>query len=178
MPSLRRKQVDVRLGSLAASLVLMLPVAASADERSDRLRDRVLALGDVRPELIDDAVTAAIDVETESVSAELLLALAWWESRLEPGLRTGRVCGALQVKPEDVGERSHRDACHRWAQDTWQGFRAGADELTTWLRHSHGNMSLALRGRACGWTGLRHGCGKKWWIDRVRLTARRLKEAS
>lgn len=166
----------MRLPALAASLALLVPRVASADDRAERLRAGVLALGDVRSELIDDAVTAAIGVEAPAVPAELLLSLAWWESRLEPGLRNGRVCGALQVKPEDVGERSFRDACHRWAQDTWLGFQAGADELHTWLRHAHGDMTIALRGRACGWTGLTQECGKKWWVDRVRQTAHKLKK--
>ncbi len=111
-------------------------------------------MGDVRPGLIDDAVDAAIGVEGEGVSAELLLSLAWRESRFEPDVRYGRVCGALQVVPEDVGERDHRDACHRWAQDTWQGFEAGAREIRQWLGYAHGNLYLALRGRACGFKGL------------------------
>lgn len=160
---------------MVASLALLLPSAAIAEDRAERLRVRVLALGDVRPELIDDAVVAALGVETDDVPAELLLSLAWWESRLEPSLRNGHVCGALQVKPEDVGERSFRDACHRWSQDTWQGFKAGADELELWLGHSHRSLYVALRARACGWIGLSRGCGKGWWIDRVRRTTRQLK---
>jgi len=154
--------------------LILLSSGAEADPRADRLRTGLRRMGDVRPELIDDAVTAALGVETQRVSAELLLSLAWWESRLEPDLRTGRVCGALQVRPEDVGESNHRDACHRWSQDTWLGFQAGADELEAWLRHSRGDMARALRGRACGWSGLRHGCGKRWWVDRVRNTTRML----
>lgn len=145
-----------RIGRWIVAAVLALSPPALADRRADRLRSALIEMGDVRHSLIDDAVTAAIGVEGDGVSAELLLALAWRESRLDPTVRPrgGRVCGALQVVPRDVGERDHADACRRWSRDTWQGFEAGAVELRQWLRHARGDLYTALRGRACGWKGL------------------------
>lgn len=149
---------------------------ALADMRQDVIRENAMRLPDVRPELLADAIDAAFSVETQEVPAELLLALAWYESRFEPDLRLGRVCGALQVVPEDVGERDKRDACRRWGQDTRQGFEAGAREIRTWLGHSHGSLRIALRARACGWIGLTQSCGKDWWIRLVRRRAHQLQQ--
>lgn len=161
--------------TIGIGLSLMLAGSpVMADQREDAIRANAMRLPDVRPELLEDAITAALGVETPDVPAELLLALAWHESRFEPGLRTGKVCGALQVVPAEVGERDARDACHRWSQDTWQGFEAGAKELRIWLKHAHGDMAIALRGRACGWVGLTQSCGKEWWIRLVRQKAREL----
>lgn len=173
-------------GLLAAcrrwSLVLVLTAsgAAQADSREERLHAAVDRLSPGTPRLNDDAVAAALGTEGPGVEgpgadAELLLALAWYESHFDPAVRTGHVCGALQVVPEDVGERDHADACRRWSQDAWQGFEAGAREVRLWLRYARGDLLVALRGRACGWSGLTRSCGKDDWVRRVLGLAARLR---
>lgn len=154
-------------GWLLGLLALGATAVAHADGREERLRAAAHRLRPDRPELADDAAAASLGTERPGVSAELLLALAWRETGFDPTVRTGRVCGALQVVPADVDEPDARDACLRWSQDTWQGFDAGAEELVRWLRHARGDLSVALRGRACGWIGLTRSCGKDDWVRQV-----------
>lgn len=183
------------LRRLALTLALLLPgipSPASADDRRMRLRGAVLALGDVRTELVSDAVEAALIAETEDWSAEFLLALAYQESRLEPGLnmrqRAGQACGALQVSPRDLEENDAfcggsflysrgchlraQDQCRMWSQDVTLAFQVGVRELEWWLQRSGGHRSAALTGRACGHF---KGCGKAWFIENVRCTEMRIR---
>jgi len=157
---------------LAIITTLLLSNQALADDRSDRLRANVWALPDVRPELVDEAVDAALAVETKHVTAELLLALAWGESRMEPGLHTGFVCGALQVNPADIDEPHSQ--CKVWANDQVEGFAAGVKELEMMLldHRVHGSLERALLYRACGNSAFNGTCSKKKWprwvIERTR----------
>jgi hypothetical protein len=185
--------VDVRLRRLVMALSLLLPgVPARADERADRLRESVIRLGDVRPELVDDAVEAALMWETEDWSAEFLLALAYQESRLEPdlnaGQRHGLACGALQVSPRDLIENDAvcggrrlwsrgcaamaHDQCHMWSQDTRLAFGAAVRELDEWLGKAGNRRDTALIGRACGHF---RGCGKAWFLANVRCSEARIR---
>lgn len=183
----------MRLRRLALALALLLPgIPAQADDRAEHLRETVLALGDVRPELVADAVEAAMIAETEDWPAEFLLALAYQESRLEPGLnvhqRAGQACGAMQVSPRDLEENDGfcggsklygracrlraRDQCHMWSQDVTLAFQAGVRELDWWLQRSGNRRGAALTGRACGHF---RGCGKAWFITNVRCTESRIR---
>lgn len=184
----------MRLRRLALALALLLPgipSRAAADDRTEHLRGSVLALGDVRPELVPDAVEAALIAETEDWPAEFLLALAYQESRLEPGLnmrqRAGQACGALQVSPRDLEENEAfcggrllysrgcrlraQDQCHMWSQDVTLAFQAGVRELDWWMGRG-GSKGAALTGRACGHF---RGCGKAWFIANVRCTESRIR---
>lgn len=183
------------LRRLALALALLLPgipSRAAADDRAERLRGSVLALGDVRPELVPDAVEAALIAETDDWPAEFLLALAYQESRLDPGenvhQRKGPCCGALQVSPRDLEENGGfcggtrigstacrlraSDQCHMWAQDVTLGFQAGVRELDWWLKRSGNRRSVALTGRACGHF---RDCGKDWFIQNIRCTESRIR---
>lgn len=145
-----------------------------ADPRSDNLRAHVRALPDVRPVLVNDAVDAALTVETPDIPASLLLSIAWSESRFEPGLRTGRVCGALQVNPHDIGQ--DRRECLAWAHSTVLGFAAGVTELRMLLSDPrvHGNLYRALGYRACGNSFFDGTCHKMQWPGWVLERAERL----
>lgn len=144
----------------ALSLLLALTAAGHANPRSDRLEARVKGLGDVRPELVGPAVHAAMLAETEWVSAELLLSIAWAETRLEPGNRTGRTCGPLSVSPSDIGEP--RSRCGLWATDVDAAYAAGVREMHMLLadRRVHGDLRRALLYRACGNAGFNGTCHK------------------
>ncbi len=182
----------MRLRALAVGLGLLSTQPAMADDRSDRLEANVLRLGDVRPELVGDAVEAALAAETEAWPAEFLLGLAYQESRLEPTNQTGRVCGAMQVAPMYLPEniracgggrvaswdcqRRVHDRCRMWARDTMLAFQDGVAELDAWLAVTHGDRTMALVGRACGYTGGRiRRCGKAWFIANVRCSEARIR---
>jgi hypothetical protein len=179
----------LRVGiALAAMSLLGGQQQAVADDRTASLVENVRRLGDVRPELVPDAVDAALVSETPDWPAEFLLALAYQESRLEPGQRTGLTCGALQVSPRDLEEndqwcgglrlysRSCRERaseqCQMWAQDTTLGFQAAVRELDWWLGR-RGDRRSAMIGRACG--GQSSGCGKGWFLENVRCTEGRIR---
>jgi hypothetical protein len=122
-------------------------------------------------------VQAAAAASTDEVPAEVLLAIAFVESRFDPhwvsrveGRRRkyGRYlattppkrlnkskslyCGVLQTRA------SSWDACLA-QRDLEVAYRAGAAELTSWLhdRRVRGDMSRALAGYGCGNHGVRTG---------------------
>ena len=186
--TLHEDQVEMRLRSLATCLALMSPSAVHAGDRAERLRNGVRALGDVRPELIDDAVEAAMVSETPDWSAEFLLGLAYQESRFEPRQQTGLVCGPMQVSPRDLEENDRfcggsrlytrmcweraREQCHMWSQDMTLAFQAAVRELDWWLQRGGGSSRAALTGRACGHF---RGCGKSWFIENIRCSETRIR---
>lgn len=131
--------------------------------RAAQIRANAHDLHDVDSALVDPAVDAALATETLAVPAELLLSIAWSESRFRPDQRTGVVCGALQVNPTDIGEP--RGNCAHWASDTRLGFAAGVRELEIMLgdRRVHGNLRLALLYRACGNVAFDGTCTKTKW---------------
>lgn len=121
-----------------------------------------------------DHVRAAAASSGPDVPAEVLLALAYFESRFEPtavsrlegGRRTGGVwpstapagrgpwyCGVTQTAAE-----LDWSACLA-LRDLERSYRLGAIHLRNWLRATRGNLRAALNGYACGWAGLEHGCG-------------------
>lgn len=126
----------------------------ASDARVELLRANVRLLAEVSDadeSGIYDQVDAAISAETRRVPAELLLAVAWGESRFRTDVATGRVCGPLQVAPGDLGMPYQR-TCEIWEQEPVEAYAAGVKEIEMMLADArvHGSMTLALMYRACG----------------------------
>lgn len=132
---------------IAAIVSMFQPHAA----REGDLRAAVATFPEDRIEEVDYlAVSAALAVETRRVPAELLISIAWAESRFDPKVRTGRVCGVMQVNPADID--LPRSTCDAWDRDIAAGFAAGVAEIEQMLAEPrvHGDLHTALRYRACG----------------------------
>lgn len=138
-------------------------------------------------------VAAAEDAATGQVSAEVLLAIAYTESRFD-ATATSRVEG----KKRHTGHYASTTApaqLNKYASlycgplQTFAGswdeclglralpaaYRAGADELEKWLRDPrvHGDLALALAGHGCGNFGvITRKCNA--YPERVLWVARRL----
>lgn len=114
--------------------------------RAAALVAAVLNLGvpeDARP-VAEQLVAESLAAETADVSAELLLAVAWRESRLRTDLvGTHGERGAWQVLPK-YGDGSARSA---------------AAILTQWHRKARGRLQTALGAYNAGNCGLRGKCG-------------------
>lgn len=125
-------------------------------------------LPDVDPARATGATIAALAVETDEFPAELLLAIAWGESRFINETRTGRACGAMQTIAR-AGD------CERW-RDPIEGFRAGVDELREWSRdhRTRGDLRLILGAYACGNSIFNGTCTKTRWPGWVLARARKL----
>lgn len=137
-------------------------------DRAIELHRRASELPDVRAELIAPTVAAALTAETPEFPAELLIAIAWGESRFEPGAHTGRACGPMQTIAR-TGD------CERW-RDPFAGFQAGVDELTQWSRdrRTHHELRLILGAYACGNSIFDGTCTKTRWPSWVLARAKRL----
>lgn len=167
--SIKTLLVSVALGgSAASSPVGSRPTAIEIDDsRAARLVNTAIGLPDVDPRAAEVATTAALFVESRTVPAELLVAIAWGESRFKPTTVTGRACGLVQVVARD------RASC-ALLQIPIVGMLVGRFELEEWLRLAHGDLHLALLGNACGISALRGGCLKTSWPGWVLARARRL----
>ncbi len=156
------------------SLLLLAAMASdvSADERVMR---RVLAelpsqVGGV-PNVV---IEAAHRYATAVVSPELIVALSWAESKFSPRLRTGRVCGVMQVNPSDLS--LPRSLCDVWDRDPAAAVAAGIYEIELMLadRRVRGDIRRALMYRACGNAAFSGRCRKGPWVDLVLHIARRM----
>ena len=125
-------------------------------DRAAKLTRQAQALPDVAAADAEIAVRAALLVETPELPAELLIAIAWGESRFVPTTVTGRACGSMQTIAWS------RASC-RAMQIPLVGFWFGVRELSSWLRVARGDLRLALLGQACGWSAFREGCSKGRW---------------
>ena len=171
------KTLDMRRAALLVSLALAGPAferpatgqVTASEDRPDELLRRAQALSDVRADDARAAVIAALAVETSDVPAELLIAIAWGESRFIGATVTGRACGVMQTIA-----RSRRE-CELLAVPI-VGFAAGAAELRTWLadRRVRGDLRLALLAMACGNSAFSGGCLKGRWPAWVLARARKL----
>lgn len=139
---------------------------------------RLSATTPIDPEVVLAHVHAAIAASTVDVSAELLLSMAFIESRFETHTlsriegkhrvhgrytsttppkrldKTGSMyCGPLQTRAKTW------DDCLAQRNDLVLAYTAGARELTNWLRdrHVHGDLTRALAGYGCGYHGVRTG---------------------
>lgn len=133
-------------------------------------------LPDVQPELIEPAIDAAIEAATPEISAPLLLALAWGESRFQSEARPK--CGVLQVDPKDIDAPA--SLCKVWASSMEAGFAAGVVELEMLLgdRRVHHDLRLALQYRACGNKAFDGTCNAKKlaWVEAALARARWLSQ--
>jgi hypothetical protein len=145
------------------------PLDGKQLQRTFELYQRTNQLADVDPELILPAVTAALTAETDRFPAELLLAVAWGESRFISSTHTGKACGIMQTIP------SKPDDCRRWL-DPVEGFKAGVAELIEWSRdaRTHNDVRTILLAYACGNQAFDGTCIKEKWPDWVLARARRL----
>lgn len=123
-------------------------------------------------------VQAAVAASTDQVSAELLLSMAFIESRfqshtvsriegkrrvhgrytsLTPPKRLDKrgsmYCGPLQTRAKTW------EACLARRTDLVLAYSSGAHELTNWLRDRHvkGDLTRALLGYGCGYRGVKTG---------------------
>ena len=138
-----------------------------ASDRNQELHRLAEGLPDVLPIDADEAVDAALAVETAQIPAELLIAIAWGESRFVPTTVTGKACGPMQTISTSLA------GCLAM-QAPIVGFGAGVAELTAWLRLSRGDLRLALAGYACGMSAFSGTCHKMAWPGWVLYRARRL----
>ncbi len=147
-------------------------------ERSiEQLHEAARALPDIdHPALVDPFVDAAEAEGTEQAPAALLVALGWPESRFDPRARPA--CGAMQVYPQDIGERDPSAACARWARDVQAGVRAGVVELEMMLadHRVRGDLRWALLYRACGNAAFDGSCSaaKYAWVTAALARYRQL----
>lgn len=128
------------------ALASMCKVAAYVN--SESLRRVARDLPDVEGDRAAQFVDAAIAHATPRVPAELLVALAWGESRFDPEAKPA--CGVMQVYPHDLD--APPTACAAWRRDLHAGVQAGVTEIEIMLddHRVHGSMQLALLYRACG----------------------------
>lgn len=158
----------MRIAALLVSLALGGSAAAQPHEdRATRLVASARALPDVSPDEAEVAARAALFVETRELPAELLIAIAWGESRFVSSTVTGHACGPMQTIA-----RSRRE-CEAM-KIPLVGFALGVRELKSWLRLARGDLYLALLGQACGVSALRGTCSKSAWPSWVLHRARAL----
>lgn len=159
---------------LSSALLILLALASPAIAN---LRSQAHGLPDITPSLVDEAVDAAIAVETHEIDAALLIALCWGESRCEPKTHDHAGCGVLQVNPKDLDEPA--TMCAVWAETIEAGMAAGVRELEVLLadHRVHHNMRLALQYRACGNKAFDGTCNahKLGWVEEAMYHARVLR---
>jgi hypothetical protein len=138
-------------------------------------------------------VHAAVEASTDEISPELLLAIAYVESRYEP-LALSRIEGNKRVLGIYLGNTAPK----RWKKGTslhcgplqtyaltWEdcvrqrdlrvAYASAAEQLTRWLRDRHvrGDITRALAGYGCGYHGVKTGkCNR--YPGRVLWQARRI----
>lgn len=148
------------------------------------------------PTAVAHALAAQI-AATDEVPAEVLLGMAFVESRYQPRavsrLDRGRrivgvptwtdppdavsgpyFCGVVQV---EAGRSWRR--CKEF-QNIFVAYRTAVQELTLWIRYSHGNIENALGGYGCGFIGAKNpdSCGGKVsYAARVLYRARLLRSS-
>lgn len=136
------------------------------------------------------ASVAAAKLNVKENATEILLALAYVESRFDP-TATSRVvdgkrivgswpsrapagqgpwfCGVLQTR-----------AFNNWKlclemRDLTKGYEAGVAELNYWLKRTNGNILQALNGHNCGNLGPTTACGGKGYGALVLHLVKKLK---
>lgn len=145
-----------------------------ADLRHDTIMANALSLPDVRESDVRPAVEAALRHETAEIPAELLVSIMWGESRFIPTIRTGIVCGIMQVGPHNINRP--RKVCSTWDRDVDMAVADGVRELKMLLsdKRVRGNVRRALLYRACGNAAFNGSCKKGAWPGWVLQRARRL----
>jgi len=139
---------------------------------------------------VQAAEQAGKDLNVKEDAAEILLALAWIESRFDSTATSRMVdgkritgswpsraqagqgpwfCGVLQTR-----------AFYSWSKclemrDISKGYKEGVAELNYWLKRTNGNILQALNGHNCGNLGPTTACGGKGYGARVLELAKKLK---
>lgn len=131
------------------------------------LNARAQQLPDTQPGAVRTFVAVAFAEATPRVPADLLVSLAWAESRFES--QAGPACGVMQVFPRDIGRPA--SDCQIWRRDVTLAVRAGVLELEMMLedKRVHGSIRRALMYRACGNAFFDGTCSheKSRWVDAV-----------
>jgi hypothetical protein len=181
------------VASLVASLVLQLSPGRCwlvprcelrpEEPRITNIRENARRLPGVDRSLIEPILMAAKANETYGIPAELLVAIAWFESRFnpDPNAITGRrskFCGSMQVYPPYVDRRwDARKMCQTWRRDVMAamyGARRGIEVIKADPR-INGRLGRALMYRSCGESFLRGTCRKHPGIaDHLIREAKRL----
>lgn len=158
---------------LLLTLALCTSSVCYADNNSLELATHYLP--DVNHADIKDVVNSAILSQTNDITAELLIAIAWGESRLKSNVKTGNFCGIVQVNPADIGRP--KSDCNIWLQNSKDGFAAAVTELQMMLsdKRVNGSIKKALMYRACGNSYFAGKCKKISWANWVLYRAAYLK---
>lgn len=132
-------------------------------------------LTDIQPEEVAAFVSVAVFEETDQVSAELLVSLAWGESRFKQDSEPG--CGVLQVFPQYLD--GHPDwTCKVLRNDLVLAVRSGVVGLEQMLddKRVHGDLHRALMYRACGNKFFEGTCNEKkgHWVKAAEARAQQL----
>ncbi len=118
-------------------------------------------------------VIAADRVASSGLPVQVILGVAWVESRFDP-TATSRMDGSRRASgswpwttPAGDGPRfcgvTQAIAGKDWSRclalrNLSVGYQTGADEIRRWLKISRGDLAAALRGHGCGVSGLTGTC--------------------
>lgn len=160
--------------ALAALSAISIPARAGNSRRA-ALRRVARSLPDCDPQEAQAVADAALEEETVRVPAELILSVAWGESRFKPHERTGIVCGVMQVAPVYMG-LPYEKTCRLWERDVTSAVFSGVLELEEDLDDPrvNGDIRRALMYRACGNSYFSGTCQKTGAADWILRRARRI----
>ena len=138
------------------------------------LNSQAQQLPDTKPDEVAAFVSVAVFEETPRVSAELLVALAWGESRFKQDVGPG--CGVLQVFPKYLKNRAW--TCKVLQTDLTLAVRSAVVALEEMLddKRVRGDLHKALMYRACGNVYFKGTCSdhKARWVRAAEARARKM----
>lgn len=159
---------------IAIVRILIAVAALSTADRTAALERGLAAEAPwLTPDQVEENVARALDVETDEVPAEILLAIAWRESKYDPTARPG--CGVMQVLRKYAG----RTGCAYARLGVGEGYVMGAWALSLWVEPCSGKRARGVTVTECilnayaeggaagrrGW-GVK-GCKRHWKCDRA-----------
>ncbi len=115
------------------------------------------------------SIDGALECETKRFPAEILLSIAWGESRFISKTVTGVACGPMQTIARDSHGVFDRALCQSLTTPTI-GYCEGVHELEAWEADAwtHGELNLVLLGYAAGYGGFTnpHNPKRAWpaWV--------------
>jgi len=129
------------------------------------LNSQAQQLPDTQPDEVSAFVAVAVFEETPRISAELLVSLAWGESRFKQDAGPG--CGVLQVFPQYLNRPEW--TCKVLKTDLVLAVRSAVVALDEMLddKRVRGNLHRALMYRACGNVFFEGKCNDKkgLWVQ-------------
>lgn len=148
-------------------LPLILAALAGGADLGPGLRIDTLAAGIQREApWVDEATAlehaeAAIAHERPDLPAELMLAIAWRESKYDPTARPD--CGVMQVTRKNLG--GSRAACAAARADAAAGYQVGADAFGRWVDQCQGDRKRRVSVLRCALNGYAEGtaAGRRGW---------------